>query len=77
MGATAALFLIEIVSLQSSILAISLSLTAGIFLYIALTDLLPVVNATEDRPIILFFFWGIFLNFGLHWMFEQLAPHIH
>lgn len=77
MGATAALFLTELVSLQSSMLAISLSLTAGIFLYIALTDLLPVVNATEDRPIILFFFGGIFLNFGLHWMFEQLAPHIH
>ena len=40
LGATAALFLTELVSLQSSILAISLSLTAGIFLYIALTDLL-------------------------------------
>ncbi|MED3647343.1 ZIP family metal transporter [Halalkalibacterium halodurans] len=58
-GATAALFLTELVSLQSSLLAISLSLTAGIFLYIALTDLLPVVNATEDRPIILFFWFSV------------------
>ena len=77
LGAIAALFLAHFFTLDSSILAIALSITSGIFLYIATVDLLPVVSATEDRPIILFFFVGILLYFALHLILDQLLFHIH
>ncbi|OXT17204.1 ZIP family metal transporter [Bacillus sp. OG2] len=77
MGAFAALYFTQFFLVDSSILAIALSITAGIFLYIATADLLPVVSATEDRSVIPFFFVGILLYYMLHWIFEQLAPTLH
>lgn len=77
MGAIAAVFLTEHFLLNNSLLAMALSITAGIFLYVAAADLLPAVNTTNDRPITLFFFGGILLYFALHWIFDQLVPHIH
>lgn len=76
-GAIAALFLTQFFTVDSSILAIALSITSGIFLYIATVDLLPIVNATGDRPIILFFFVGILLYFALHLILNQLSFHVH
>lgn len=77
LGAIVALSLTQFFTVDNSLLSIALSLTAGIFLYIATADLLPVVSATEDRPIILFFFVGTILYFLLHWILEQIAPVVH
>ncbi|MDF0728744.1 ZIP family metal transporter [Cytobacillus sp. S13-E01] len=77
LGAIATLSLTQFFPIDSNILAIALSITSGIFLYIATVDLLPVVSATEDRPIILFFFVGILLYFALHLILDQLSFHVH
>uniref|UniRef100_UPI0026B6EA3B hypothetical protein n=1 Tax=Streptomyces griseus TaxID=1911 RepID=UPI0026B6EA3B len=55
LDAFAALSCTQFFKVDSNILAIALSITSGIFLYIATVELLPVVSETEDRPIILFF----------------------
>jgi zinc transporter ZupT len=57
--------------------ALVISFIAGIFLYVAGTNLLPVVNSAEDRPISLFFFLGILFYFLLQWGFELLNPALH
>lgn len=76
-GAIAAVSLTQFFMVDSSILAIALSITAGIFLYISTVDLLPVVSAIEDRVVILFFFVGILLYFTLHWIGELLPVYLH
>lgn len=56
LGAITAVFLTGGFLLNESMIAIAISFTAGIFLYVAGTDLLPVVNAAEDRLVASFFF---------------------
>ena len=65
-GGGTALLLTGISSLPSEqMVAFLISFIAGIFLYVAGTNLLPVVNSAEDRPISLFFFLGILVYFLL------------
>lgn len=77
MGAIVSGYLTRFFTVDSSVLAIALSITAGIFLYVTTVNLLPVVTATGERTIILFFFVGILLYFAFHWILEQLPFHIH
>jgi ZIP family zinc transporter/zinc and cadmium transporter len=58
-------------------LSIALSVTAGIFLYVAATDLLPVINGARDRLMSLFFFLSILAYFILQWGLEQLHVGFH
>lgn len=60
------------VNTYEQIMAIALSFTIGIFLYVASTDLLPAVNQEEDRGVALFFFIGIGLYFILHLGIHEL-----
>ncbi|GEC91057.1 ZIP family metal transporter [Brevibacillus agri] len=76
-GAVVAMMLSHVALPHEQITAIAIAFTAGIFLYVAGTDLLPVVNAAEDRPIASLFFLGIFLYFLLQWGFHLLAPTLH
>lgn len=57
--------------------AVAIAFSAGVFLYVAATDLLPVVNASGDRRAALFFFIGILLYFLLQWGTNWLAPALH
>lgn len=72
LGALAALFLDYLPLPFEQITAMAISFSAGIFLYVSGTDLLPVVNAKEDRPISLFFLLGVLLFFIFEWGFEML-----
>ncbi|WP_019007374.1 ZIP family metal transporter [Cohnella laeviribosi] len=54
--------------------AVAIAFSSGIFLYVAATDLLPVVNAAGDRRAALFLFAGILLYFALQWGSNWLAP---
>jgi len=74
LGAVTALALAGVALPYEQITAMAISFTAGIFIYVAGTDLLPAVNAVEDRLVALFFFLGILLYFVLQWGFQTLAP---
>lgn len=58
-------------------IAVAIAFSAGIFLYVAATDLLPVVNAAGDRRAAIFFFIGILLYFVLQWGASFLVPSLH
>lgn len=58
MGAIVSGYLTRFFMVDNSVLAIALSFTAGIFLYVDTVDLLPAVSATEERTAILFLFIG-------------------
>lgn len=76
-GAVVAVLLSGMFMSHEQMITIAISFTAGIFLYVAGTDLLPVINRTEDRPVSSLFFVGVLLYFLLQWGFEILAPGMH
>lgn len=57
--------------------AAALAFSAGVFLYLAGTDLLPVVNASEERSTAAFFIVGVLLYFVFFWVLEPFTPHFH
>ncbi|TCP31296.1 ZIP family zinc transporter/zinc and cadmium transporter [Scopulibacillus darangshiensis] len=73
-GAFAALLINQFSLPQEDITTLALSFSAGIFLYVAGTDLLPVVNASDDRPVASLFFLGIVLFFILQFIIKAIAP---
>ncbi len=77
LGAASAYILLGLPIPHEQMIAIAISFTAGIFIYVAGTDLLPVVNKSEDRPVASLFFIGILLYFVLQWSFHLLAPSFH
>lgn len=66
LGAGSAIFLSQLKNHQEMIVAIGLSITAGIFLYLSSTLLLPIINSGTFKRIPLFFVGGILLYFALH-----------
>ncbi|WP_238392434.1 ZIP family metal transporter [Paenibacillus antri] len=62
---------------SEQIVAVAIAFSAGIFIYVALTDLLPAVNATGDRLASSFFFVGVSLYFLLSWVIQSLTPALH
>lgn len=66
LGAGIAILLSGLKDLQESIVAIGLSITAGIFLYLSATLLLPLINRGPFKSIPLFFIGGILLYYVLH-----------
>lgn len=76
-GGVAAWFLTGAGSSNGGMLVVALSISAGIFLYIANVELLPAVSATRDRMLAWFVAGGIAAYFVLHWMLNQLGPTLH
>lgn len=72
-GAGAAIFLSELKGTREQIVAIALSLTAGIFLYLGGTTMLPAINQKTYKKIPLFFVGGILFYFVLHSLSEALS----
>ncbi|MDR6997806.1 ZIP family metal transporter [Neobacillus niacini] len=66
LGAGSAIFLSEFKDFQEQIVAIGLSITAGIFLYLSGTLLIPLINRGTFKSTPLFFIGGILLFFVLH-----------
>lgn len=62
---------------NETMLIIALSVSAGIFVYVACGELLPAVNAAEDRILGWFVVAGIGAFFLLHWLLEQLGVSVH
>lgn len=58
---------------DEGVLALALSLSAGIFLYVAGSDLLPAVNAARDRLLMWFVVLGIVIYFLLQWGITQIT----
>jgi ZIP family zinc transporter/zinc and cadmium transporter len=76
-GAVAAFVLSDFYLPGEQIAAVSIAFSSGIFLYVAATDLLPVVNTAGDRRSALYFFVGILLYYLLQWGSNWLAPSLH
>ncbi|MFS0726315.1 ZIP family metal transporter [Paenibacillus sp. 1P07SE] len=76
-GALTAFMLADFYLPGEQTVAVAIAFSAGVFLYVAATDLLPVVNASGDRRAMLFFFIGILLYFLLQWGTNWLAPSLH
>ncbi len=76
-GALAAFMLSDFYLPGEQTVAVAIAFSAGVFLYVAATDLLPVVNASGDRRAALFFFIGILLYLVLQWGTSWLAPSLH
>ncbi|MFC4769280.1 ZIP family metal transporter [Effusibacillus consociatus] len=76
LGALSVIWLGEVEDLQF-LLGIALGFSAGVFLYVAATDLLPVVNATESRTNSLFVFLGIVIFLIGSYAFHSLGGHEH
>lgn len=74
LGACAALILSQFSLPQEEMTTLALSFSAGIFLYVAGTDLLPVVNASDDRKVSFIFFVGVLLYFILQFAIHHIAP---
>ena len=70
LGAGIAVLLSGLKDLQESAVAFGLSITAGIFLYLSGTLLLPLINRGTFKSIPLFFIGGILLYFLLHILVE-------
>ncbi|HEU5140870.1 MAG TPA: ZIP family metal transporter [Bacillales bacterium] len=62
---------------NETMLIIALSVSAGIFLYVACAELLPAVNEAGDRLLGWFVIAGAGAYFLLHWILGQLGPHVH
>lgn len=58
---------------DENMLALALSLSCGIFLYVAGTDLLPAIHAAHDRFLAVFVIVGIMIYFLLQWGVAQLG----
>lgn len=76
-GAVLAWLLTGVYFPNESMLVIALSISAGIFLYVAGTDLLPVVRAAKDRLLPWFVVLGVTIYFILRWILEQFGAHVH
>lgn len=72
LGALSVVWLGEFVHLQT-LIGIALAFSAGVFLYVGATDLLPVVNATENRKHSLFVFLGILIFLAGAYAFHELG----
>lgn len=72
LGAGSAVFLSEFKELQEQMVAIALSITAGIFLYLSGTALLPSINTRTFKSTPFFFIGGILLYFIVHRIAEAL-----
>lgn len=72
-GALVASMLVSFPLPFDKISASALAFSAGVFLYVACTDLLPVVNSADDRPVAAVFFLGVLFYFISH----LLIPHAH
>lgn len=66
LGAGSVILLSRFTDLYEQIIAIGLSITAGIFLYLSGTLLLPLINQRTFKSTHLFFIGGILLYFLLH-----------
>lgn len=77
LGAAIAEVLAEANLFGEEITAIAIAITAGIFIYVACTDLLPEVNKSENRFISSFFIIGIILYFILREIISPIIGHIH
>lgn len=73
LGAGSSILLSELNDYKEQVVAIALSITAGIFLYIGGTTLLPVINQRSLKKTPIFFFSGIILYFVLHSLSEFLS----
>jgi zinc transporter ZupT len=73
LGAGSAILLSEFKDFQEQIVAIALSITAGIFLYLSGTALLPSINQRTFKSTPLLFISGILLYFILHSIAEALS----
>lgn len=72
-GAVFAWLLTGVYFPDEGMLALALSLSAGIFLYVGGTDLLPAINAARDRLLMWFVVLGIVVYFLLQWGISQLG----
>lgn len=72
-GALVATMLISFPLPFDKISASAIAFSAGVFLYVAGTDLLPVVNSSDDRPVAAVFFIGVLFYF----LSQLLIPHTH
>jgi zinc transporter ZupT len=66
LGAGSAILLLELKELQEQIVAAGLSITAGIFLFLSGTLLLPLINQGTFKSTPVFFIGGIILYYLLH-----------
>lgn len=73
LGAGISIFLSEFKNLQEPITAIGLSITAGIFLYLSGSLLLPSINQKPFKSTSFLFVSGIFIYFILHTISERLS----
>lgn len=71
-GALTVIFLGEFVHMEG-LTAIALAFSAGVFIYVGGTDLLPAVNATEDRKNSLFVILGILIFLGSSFLFHEVS----
>ncbi|WP_337035708.1 hypothetical protein [Paenibacillus illinoisensis] len=62
---------------SEQVISVAIAFSAGIFIYVAATDLLPVVNAAGDRLASSFFFVGVLLYFLLNWATHSLTPALY
>lgn len=60
---------------SEDITSAALSVTAGIFIYVACTDLLPEVNKSENRLISSFFILGIIIYFLIKELLSPIIGH--
>lgn len=61
--------------ISESFARIGLSFSAGVFLYVAATDLLPVVNQSEDRRIGLFVLLGVIVFYVASSLIKMVHHH--
>jgi zinc transporter ZupT len=73
LGAGSAILLSAFKGFQGQMVAIALSITAGIFLYLSGTSLLPSTNQRNYKSTPLFFLGGILLYFILHSVADALS----
>lgn len=76
-GALTVIFLGEFMQIEG-LTAIALAFSAGVFIYVGATDLLPAVNATEERKNSLFVVLGILIFLGSSFLFHEVGgEHNH
>jgi ZIP family zinc transporter/zinc and cadmium transporter len=76
-GALTVILLGELAHMEG-LIGIALGFSAGVFIYVGATDLLPVVNATEERKNSLFVILGILVYLaGAYTFHEALGGHEH
>lgn len=76
-GAITATLLSDLYLPNEQIAAAAIAFSAGIFIYVAVADLLPPVNSADNRLTSSFFFIGVILYFLLNWGTNLLVPSLH